>query len=110
MPTSSAFLEELLSPPVLGGGARPVMCYPDPHSAAGPNGGLPFRCYGMAMLQDSAEAVRGVSLPKATRVSPFETADPMQGLAPAVPWALPWAPQERSPYCLKPRSRRSDFL
>ena len=50
------------SPPVLGAGARPVMCYPDPHSAAGPNGGVAFRCYGMAMLQDSAEAVRGAIL------------------------------------------------
>eukprot|EP00435_Cladocopium_sp_Y103_P059008 s1215_g21.t1 len=89
------------SPPVLGGGARPVMCYPDPHSAAGPNGGLPFRCYGMAMLQDSAEAIRGVSLPNASRVSPFETADPMQGMMPIVPC---WTQMKLQ------RRRRNDFL
>ncbi|CAJ1333858.1 unnamed protein product [Effrenium voratum] len=65
------------------------MCYPDPHSLAGPNGGLPFRCYGMAMLQDSAEAVRGVSLPKATRPSPFDTADTMRGCLPCLPLVAP---------------------
>mmetsp|Transcript_55219 Transcript_55219/g.103518 ORF Transcript_55219/g.103518 Transcript_55219/m.103518 type:complete len:102 (-) Transcript_55219:31-336(-) len=101
MARPTALLDDLMSPPVLGGGARPVMCYPDPHSAAGPNGGLPFRCYGMAMLQDSAEAVRGINLPKATRPSPWTTADPLQGAAPC--WLGSWPRPARS-------RRRRDFL
>ncbi|CAE7219101.1 unnamed protein product [Symbiodinium sp. CCMP2592] len=78
----SSFLDQLSTGPVLGGGARPVMCYPDPHSLGGPNGGIPFRCYGMAMLQDSSEAVRGLNLPNLSRPSPFDSADPLQGCAP----------------------------
>eukprot|EP00441_Pelagodinium_beii_P022041 CAMPEP_0197670192 /NCGR_PEP_ID=MMETSP1338-20131121/73956_1 /TAXON_ID=43686 ORGANISM="Pelagodinium beii, Strain RCC1491" /NCGR_SAMPLE_ID=MMETSP1338 /ASSEMBLY_ACC=CAM_ASM_000754 /LENGTH=46 /DNA_ID= /DNA_START= /DNA_END= /DNA_ORIENTATION= len=36
----------------------------------------------MAMLQDSAEAVEGMSLPKATRPAPFQLAEPLAGCVP----------------------------
>eukprot|EP00931_Biecheleriopsis_adriatica_P081127 TRINITY_DN54477_c0_g1_i1.p1 TRINITY_DN54477_c0_g1~~TRINITY_DN54477_c0_g1_i1.p1 ORF type:complete len:112 (-),score=22.09 TRINITY_DN54477_c0_g1_i1:19-354(-) len=75
----TAFLDTIQSPPVLGGGARPVMCYPDPKAGAGPNGGVPFRCYGMAMLNDAAEAVKGMNLPSVRKRDPFADADPLQG-------------------------------
>eukprot|EP00930_Biecheleria_cincta_P017819 TRINITY_DN14062_c0_g1_i1.p1 TRINITY_DN14062_c0_g1~~TRINITY_DN14062_c0_g1_i1.p1 ORF type:complete len:104 (+),score=14.37 TRINITY_DN14062_c0_g1_i1:35-346(+) len=99
-------LQELEQPPVLGGGARPVMCYPDPKQGPGPNGAEPFRCFGMALLQDAREAVQGMKLPTATQPIPFGAEPLNMGCLPMV-----FAPCRRSIRTIdRQRLRYREFL